>query len=123
MKFNAIAWKTALLSALTFNISIVQAEERWFEMEVILFQQLDDKGKLKEVFSDEDTQLPNYRLIDDLLTPYLYPEINLLKKQLPECVNDGQKPIYAKNLVNQSALPVLFEEKSLTSISKIFIEF
>jgi len=87
--------------------------ERWFEMEVILFSQLDDKSKLKEVFPDA-VPLPNYRRVIDLLTPYLNPEIASLKQQLPGCAN----PVYPDDYVTQAgqASP-FYSGKSLEEIA------
>ena len=79
------------LGALGFSPNATAAEqkkERWFEMEVILFSQLNDKSTLKENFPSTD-QLSDfnkkYPRVNDLLTPFLYPELTSLKALLPVC--------------------------------------
>jgi hypothetical protein len=72
-------------------------DDRWFEVEVILFSQLSDKAQLKEKFPN-NTALPKYRNIIDLLVPYLNPDIASLKQQLPRCDN----PTYAQSFLEQA---------------------
>ncbi len=87
-------------------------KERWFEVEVILFTQNNDKSLLKEKFPD-NAQLPKQRRVIDLITPFLKPDIRSLKALLPEC---GQN--YPDSLLKQSAqLPNLFVEKSLAELN------
>jgi hypothetical protein len=67
--------------------------ERWFEIEVILFEQLNDKRSLKEQFSNEvgAKSLPQYKRSIDLLNPYLQPNLTAIKQLMPLCSNiDGQ---------------------------------
>jgi len=61
-----------------------EKKERWFEVEVILFNQLGDKSKLKEQFP-EQAALPHYKKVVDILSPFLQPNIASLKQQLPNC--------------------------------------
>ena len=96
-----------LLSSTFFSSVLIFSEQamatpnnkadRWFEIEVILFSQLGDKKQLKEQFP-ENSILPNYRKVIDLLGPYLNPDINSLKQQLPSC----DSPIYPESLLNQA---------------------
>jgi hypothetical protein len=91
--------------------------DRWFEMEVILFSQLGDKTKLKEQFP-ENTTLPKYKEVIDLLGPYLNPDITSLKQLLPSC----DDPIYPDSLLNQSITLIqeqpYYVEKSLIELEK-----
>jgi len=57
---------------------------RWFEIEVILFKQLNDKKQLKEKFPEYAT-LPKPSKFFDLLKSYLNPDISLLKHHLLSC--------------------------------------
>ena len=96
-----------LLSTTFFSSALIFSEQalaipknkadRWFEIEVILFSQLGDKNQLKEQFP-ENGILPNYRKVIDLLGPYLSPDINSLKQQLPGC----DSPVYPESLLNQA---------------------
>ncbi len=113
---------TALLLAGLTSVSLTAASksnnERWFEVEVILFNQLGDKGLLKEQFPEQENlpAFPKYRKVIDLLAPYLQPNISALKQQLPNCETHQ----YTENLIKQSAkLPLLFQEKSLQQIETI----
>ena len=56
----------------------------WFETEIILFSQLDNKVKLKEVFN---TSVPKPQPMQylDLLSTYINPDIASLKTLLPSC--------------------------------------
>jgi len=115
MKLNRINifLATALLSQ-SSSAAIKTYENTWFEIEVILFSQLGDKSRLKEVFPETST-LPNYPKVIDLLGPYLQPDILSLKQLLPNC----QQNKYPLNLINQAAdLPNLFTQKTLTEISE-----
>lgn len=87
----------------------------WFEIEVILLSQLDDKNKLKEVFTDYSL-LPQYEKSIDLLAPYLNPDITSLKQQLPSCDN----PIYPPTLLQQATkLPEFHSILSLSEMEDI----
>lgn len=116
---NLICNKGFLLTSLLLLQTSVWAEkvpkkERWFEVEVILFTQNNDKSLLKETFPD-NAQLPKQRRVIELLAPFLKPDIRSLKALLPEC---GQS--YPKSLFEQSAqLPALFVEKSLDELAQI----
>ena len=99
-----------ILAQPAMNMAI--AAERWFEVEVILVSQLGDKTKLKEAFP-ESSSLPTYRRSYDLLTPYLNPDINTLKQQLPACDSNG----YPSSLLEQASELPLFP--SLKTIEEI----
>lgn len=80
-------FKQLLVSLLVFAPLSAQASnkaERWFDIEVILFSQLAEKNQLSEHF-DDPKPLPHYKKINDLLTPYLQPDITTLKNLLPVC--------------------------------------
>jgi len=117
MKFRQLVTVTTtslLLNTLCIDQAKAAESERWFEMEVILFSQLDDKSKLKEAFPDE-IPLPKFRKVWDLLPGYLNPNISSLKQQLPHC----EDPVYPQNLVSQaSKLPNLFEYKTLLELEQ-----
>ncbi len=104
MKLNQVV---TLLSVALFTQSALASSsaknDRWFEIEVILFEQLGDKTLLKENFPDQVT-LPKYRKVIDILSPFLQPDIAGLKQQLPMCSD----PIYPASLVEQSTLPTLY---------------
>jgi len=101
LKHLLLLSSTFVSSALIFSEQAMAAPknkaDRWFEIEVILFSQLGDKEQLKEQFSASNT-LPRYRKVIDLLSPYLSPDINSLKQQLPGC----DFPVYPESLVNQA---------------------
>jgi len=101
LKHLLLLSSTFFSSALIFSEQAIAASknkaDRWFEIEVILFSQLGDKKQLKEQFP-ENSALPNYRKVIDLLGPYLSPDINSLKQQLPSC----DSPTYPESLLNQA---------------------
>jgi hypothetical protein len=108
----------ALALPLTLNAATQKSDDRWFEVEIILFNQLGDKSQLKESFPDT-SELPKHRRVEDLLNAYLTPNIRGLKQLLPSC----DSPVYAESLVRKNAvLPALFSEKSLTELSEIATE-
>ncbi len=88
-------------------------DQRWFEVEVILFSQLSDKSALRERFAESST-LPNYRTFD-LLNDYLQPNLSELKAQLPNC-EDGS---YPESFIQQSSqLPSIYDSKTLEEIDQ-----
>ena len=121
MNFKQVLTITAssiLASAMATSTAMAanKKAERWFEMEVILFSQLDDKSKLKEAFP-EQIPLPKYKKVWDLLTPYLNPDIATLKQQLPGCDN----PKFDKNMLEQQvdALAPFYQPKSLEALEAL----
>lgn len=104
----------ALTLPLTLQAATSKNNDRWFEVEIILFSQLGDKSQLTEAFPDT-SELPKYRRSEDLLARYLNPDIRSLKQLLPSCDN----PEYPEELIKaQAQLPALFEEKTLTQIAQ-----
>jgi len=83
-----------IISTLSLSLSAQAAKiERWFEVEVILFKQLEDKSKLKEQFSNEAdaTNLPKYKKTFDLLSPYLQSDLTTIKQAFSRCNNTDDK--------------------------------
>ena len=117
MKFNRYL---ALISAATlclFTAINAQAKpKRWFEMEVILFSQLGDKSQLKENFSN-NTPLPRYRKVRELLSQYLLPDISLLAQHLPQCDSGELKNQTAIELLDKPRLQSPFLTKSIDELS------
>ncbi|WDE01305.1 CsiV family protein [Thalassomonas actiniarum] len=115
MKFNrALALGSAILMSASALAASKGSNQRWFEMEVILFSQLSDKALLKEHFPDSQP-LPKYKKVLDLLTPYLNPDIAALKQQLATC-GDEQS---ARDLISQAitdSRQVFFNPKTLEQI-------
>lgn len=116
MKFKQLLLcAIAITLPLSVNAASKKNTDRWFEVEVILFNQLGDKSQLKESFPDH-SELPKYRRSTDLLARYLNPDIASLKQLLPHC----DSPQYQPDLASQKAkLPALFSEKSLVEISQL----
>lgn len=74
--------------------------ERWFEIEVILFQQLGDKKLLKEQFPNDinSKNLPLYKKHFDLLSSYLQPSLTGIKQFMPLCSEKDGRNIYLESL-------------------------
>ena len=113
MKFNSAFFSSLLIfsaSLLALNTNTCVAKEtkpeRWFEIEVILFKQLNNKTALKEHFPDNinATNLPKYRQSFDLLTPYLQPNLTSIKQFMPLCDKRDEQPLLSNlfDLVNAS---------------------
>lgn len=107
------------------------AKERWFEVEVILFSQLGDKSKLKEIFPDDTPSVTaelynkksnatkRRKQVFELLMPFLKPNTRTLKLQLPVC---GESPV-KRTYVEQAATPKPFyQSKSLKAIEELIID-
>ncbi|MGL1958473.1 MAG: peptidoglycan binding protein CsiV [Colwellia sp.] len=133
MKFKA----TFLLSLVTFfvasillsttHVGKINAAEikpkkapRWFEIEVILFNQLGDKKLLKEQFPD-NVSLPKYNRYFELLSAHLQPDITSLKQQLPRCdITPDELIDFNKSLVElQNKSAPYYLSKTLTEIEHI----
>ena len=123
MKFNSAFFSTLLifsvsLSSLNISARAAQQEsaERWFEVEVILFQQLGDKNALKEQFPDDvdASILPNDAYSFDLLTPYLQPKLSNIKKFLPLCGEQDEQHLFLESL-HKVNIPVTDELHSIAS--------
>jgi hypothetical protein len=61
-----------------------EAPARWFEIEVILFEQLADKKALNEKFPI-NKPLPVYKKSFHLLENFIQPDITTLRQMLPSC--------------------------------------
>ena len=104
----------SLALPLTLHAATQKSNDRWFDVEIIIFSQLDDKSQSKENFPDT-SELPNYPRAEDLLRHYINPDIRSLKQLLPSC----DSPQYGKSLVEQNAkLPAIFNQKSLDELAK-----
>lgn len=118
MKFSSVALSTLCISTsllALFNTPNALAAsqkkaERWFEIEVILFQQLGDKSKLKEQFSKQVdvNNLPKYSKTFDLLTPYLQKDLSAIKQFMPLCQDDDGLSHF---ISTQEELSVAFPEQ------------
>jgi hypothetical protein len=122
LKHLLLLSSTLIASALVFSEQATAAPknkaDRWFEIEVILFSQLGDKKQLKEQFP-ENSALPRYRKVIDLLGPYLSPDINSLKQQLPSC----DSPVYKDSLIDQAITKVKSQSYfTVKSISELALE-
>ncbi|MDO6428760.1 CsiV family protein [Thalassotalea sp. 1_MG-2023] len=89
----------ALLSSL-FVANSLAATSRWsgdwFEIEVILLSNIADKSAIKEVFSNQQP-LPDYEQSRDLLGRYLAPDVNNLKRLLPQCyTNTNEQEVFSQ---------------------------
>lgn len=105
----------ALTLPLTLQAATSKSNDRWFEVEIILFSQLGDKSQLTEAFPDS-SELPNYRRTEDLLARYLNPDIRSLKQLLPHCdTPDAPQALIKK----KPELPAIFNEKTLTQIAQL----
>ncbi|MGB1261465.1 MAG: CsiV family protein [Cognaticolwellia sp.] len=116
MKLTQLLLSTAALIIPAWAQAAAQNNnDRWFEVEVILFSQLGDKNQLKEQFPEQVT-LPKYQKVEDLLSKYLNPDIASLKQLLPNCDTEQA----STDLVTEHAkLPTLFSEKSLAEIAQL----
>jgi len=78
--------------------------ERWFEVEVILFKQLNNKSALKEQFPNNIStdSLPKYKQSFDLLTPYLQPNLTRIKKFAPQCGEKDEQQLFLASLQSVS---------------------
>jgi len=103
----------ALLPAITLSLNVNAAnnyENTWFEIEVILFSQIDDKSRLQEAFP-ESSELPKPTTVLDLLGPYLASDISTLKNRLPSCegfINTPASPFITNSFAIQYST---FEEQ------------
>jgi len=78
--------------------------ERWFEVEVILFKQLNNKSALKEQFPNNIStdSLPKYKQSFDLLNPYLQPNLTRIKKFAPQCGEKDEQQLFLASLQSVS---------------------
>ncbi|MBU2925755.1 CsiV family protein [Colwellia sp. 1_MG-2023] len=99
------------------------ADERWFEVEVILFQQLGNKNELKEQFPEDIdvSSLPNYQKSFDLLGPHIQPDLTNIKQFLPLCSKESENNIQPVLLHPLKRTNATFDKKvnQLTQITAI----
>jgi len=76
-----------LTGCLLFNSLLLQASERWFEIEMIIFERTPD-GQLQEQFPEQVKPIRLGRNID-LLTPHFNPDIVPLLLSLESCTPDA----------------------------------
>ena len=107
MKYHSILTPALTsLCLLTSNNTLATdnvKEERWFEIEVILFKQIADNSKNTEQFSSNDLTSRKSRALD-LLAPYLQPDITSLKQLLPSCEQQATKLPYDLTVTPYSLL-------------------
>jgi hypothetical protein len=94
----------------------------WFEVEVILFRQIDDKSQLQEVFP-ETSVLPTHEHFIDLLGPYLYPNIAQLKNRIPSCAEFSNQNSVEFPLNHIEIQYQTFDEAILEDIANNFYLF
>ena len=123
MKFNSVFLSTLLIFSVVqmgVSTSVLAFEqnsnERWFEVEVILFKQLGDKKLLKEQFPDNvnASNLPQYSQSFDLLTEYLQPNLSHIKQFIPHCGQSNEQAELLTSLVDRLFPNALAPLKSLT---------
>jgi len=111
MKFNSAFFYSLLaisISQIAMSADVWAAKqekpERWFEVEVILFKQLNNKAELKEQFPDDITasNLPDYRQSVDLLSPYLQPNLTRIKQFIPLCGEKDEQRLFLESLQSVS---------------------
>ena len=76
------------LSGVTFTAN-AQDNDWWFEIEVLLFKRDRSAADIAEQFSPEFRVAQYYNPVD-LLTPYLYPDVSLLRANLPQCEPESE---------------------------------
>ena len=113
---SALVLASVVGSAVLPNTAIAagQKNQRWFDIEVILVSQLNDKAAIKEVFAN-NVSLPSFKKPVDLLTPYLQPNIAHLKQKLSFCNSSNRHISYhetapVQSIITLKALNVLAEE-------------
>jgi len=107
MKFNSAFLSSLLIfssSLLSISANAWAEEEpkpdRWFEIEVILFKQLNNKAALKEEFPDSlsETSLPKYQTSFDLFSSYLQPSLARIKQFAPLCGDKDEQHLFLDSL-------------------------
>lgn len=115
----------ALLPTLTLSSSVnaaISYSNSWFEIEVILFRQIDDKSQLQEVFP-ETSVLPTPEHFIDLLGPYLYPNVTQLKNRIPSCTEFSNQKTTELTLNPVEIQYQTFDKEVLTDIANNFYLF
>ena len=123
MKYHSILTPTlTFLCLLTSHNTLANdnaKEERWFEIEVIIFKQLTDNSKNTEQFTSRDLGARKSKAFD-LLTPYLQPNITSLKQLLPRCGQPEKQLPYDLTFAPYSLLTTndAAEESSQKTVSE-----
>ena len=73
----------SIIGAALFSVALQAQEQRWFEVEVLVFSQTPSTS-LQESFGDTVTPIKPGRSYD-LLTPRLQPDLSVLLAELPLC--------------------------------------
>jgi hypothetical protein len=109
-----------LFSINSFAADVAKVKtERWFEIEVILVNQLNDKNNLKEQFSGNINKdnLPRYSQSFDLISKYLQPDLTNIKQFIPLCSDSESRSLYQsmqpKLMVNLPDQMAFIEQSSL----------
>lgn len=111
-----------LTGCLLFNSLLLQANERWFEIEMIIFERTPD-GQLQEHFSEQVTPIRLGRNID-LVTPMINPSVSSLVLSLESChppaVTTAASSTFTKNwraptqlLCHQETQPLAWQRHNL----------
>ncbi|PCH97512.1 MAG: hypothetical protein COB83_02080 [Gammaproteobacteria bacterium] len=101
---------SVIFSVIPLAVSADEQAERWFEIEVILFKQLNNKAALKEQFPDNinTSNLPKYTKSFDLLNPYLQANLTRIKQFVPLC---GEKDAQHQFLDSLQSVSTPFPEQ------------
>jgi len=96
-----------LITLITVNTpaqAIAKNAERWFEIEVMLIEQLGDKSKLKEQFPDNvsASTLPDYKRSFDLLSAHLQPNLTAIKQHVSLCTDEDALTAFERSLTKYS---------------------
>ncbi|GHG66988.1 hypothetical protein GCM10010919_15330 [Alishewanella longhuensis] len=111
-----------LTGCLLFNSLLLQANERWFEIEMIIFERTPE-GQLQEQFPEQVTPIRLGRNID-LVTPRINPTISPLVLSLDSChppaVNTAATSSFIENwraptqlLCHQETQPLAWQRQNL----------
>jgi len=86
------------------HLAHAKKAERWFEIEVMLIEQLGDKSKLKEQFPEHvsASTLPDYKRSFDLLSTHLQPNLTLIKQHFPLCTDENALTAFERSLTKYS---------------------
>ena len=129
MKLNSAFFS----SLFALNIALVSGNvfaenkaspDRWFEIEVILFHQLNDKNALKEQFPDgiNASNLPDYPQSFDLLEHYLQPNLTNIKQFVPLCDDADKQQLFLQPFQSINLpTPLLDIESTITTDTSEFI--
>ncbi len=95
VRLFSIVFINLLCASVSNNVLAAQTEkpERWFEIEVILFNQLGNKEILKEHFPENISavNLPPHKNYYDLFSAYLLPDLSGIKQSMPLCEEQNKQ--------------------------------